>query len=81
MATQPGHFFDRVPAKDAAAAGVPRAYPFRDDVTGRYFLADSIAVAGATRVYFKSGAGDSVHLDDAEGDRTAILFGTNRVQL
>lgn len=79
---QPGHFFDRVAAKDASAAGFRKAYPFRDDVTGRYFLSDTTIVAGATRVYFKDEPDGRVHLDDDPVDaRMATLFGDVTVQL
>lgn len=84
MINQPGHFFDRVAARDAGAAGVLPAFVFVDDVTGRYFLADTAVVAGATRVYFhdRDDYPGRVSLDTAgDGARTATLFGDDVVQL
>lgn len=81
---QPAHFFDRLPAKEAAAAGVHQAYVFRRTSNGRYFLADSPAVAGAERVYFKNrdDYAGQVSLDEEPVDtRAAVLIGTDIVLL
>lgn len=81
---QPAHFFDRLPAKDGAAAGMQRAYVHRRDSDGRYFLADTTIVAGATRVYFqdRDDYTGRVQLDtDGAGARIATLYGANVVVL
>ncbi len=73
---QPGHFFDRLPAKDGAFAGRSLAYLFRDTTTGRYFFADSVTVAGATRAYLTDGTGGRVHVNDAAtGARSLTRYG------
>lgn len=81
---QPAHFFDRLPAKEAAAAGIHQAYLFRRTSDGRYFLGDTPAVDGAERVYFKD-RGDyagQVSLDEEPVDaRAAVLYGTDIVLL
>lgn len=83
MATnQPGHFFDRVAAKDAGAAGIRKVYVMHSTATGRYFLSDTAVVAGATRVYFHDEVDGRAHLDTTEaGARSATLFGSVTVQL
>lgn len=78
MAEQPAHFFDRLPAKDGAAAGVRRAYIMQRDADGHLFFSDTAIVAGATRVYLHDRAGYAGRASfDTEGDgaRTATLFG------
>lgn len=82
---QPAHFFDRLPAKDAAAAGIKKAYVQRRESDGHYFLSDTAFVDGATRVYFqdRDEYAGRVVLDDVSSasDRTATLFGDDLVQL
>lgn len=81
---QPAHFFDRVPAKQSAAAGIVRAYVQRRDSDGRYFLSDTAFVEGAALVYFqdRDDYAGQVSLDtEGEGARTATLYGADVVLL
>lgn len=84
MIVQPAHFFDRLPAKEGAAAGVRRAYIFQRDSDGHIFFSDTAIVAGATRVYLHDRvgyAGRTSFDTEGEGARTATLFGGDVVQL
>lgn len=80
---QSAHFFDRVPASDAAAAPIRKAYVFRNPVTGRYVLSDTLPLGvGEVPAYFVEGASDRYHLDsDPAGARTAALYSDNVVEL
>lgn len=80
-ATQSGHFFDRVPTADTDQPSIRTVRVFRDPVSGRYVMSDSVIV-GWAQAFFKDEGDTRTHLDsDQTGARTAALYGSSTVQL